>query len=153
MVEPDAKAQAFELLQSMAGASGDLGSMDDALPVLTTFLAEFAAPDFVCRMIGRPPMSDVEHPGVEGLATAWHDWGEAFKTVRIALGEVRQSENHVVLLVEQIAVTRHDAVEIRQPSAMLWRFDDEHVTALEFHLDRERALRDAGIDVGSPRSP
>jgi len=51
----------------------------------------------------------------------------------------------VALFVNQIAVTKHGSVEISQPSAMLWLFRDELVARLEFHLDREAALRAGGL--------
>ena len=88
----------------------------------------------------------MEYAGVEGLAAAWHEWGETFENVSVVLEEVRESDDHVVLLVEQIATTRTGGVEIRHPSAMLWRFEDDAVTALEFHIDRGAALRAAGIE-------
>ena len=145
MAESEAKARALEVLGGFVGEGSDLGAMDDVLPVLTAFLSEVAADDFVCTMVGRPPLGDVTYPGIDGLAEAWHGWGEMFETVRAVLEEVRDSDDHIVLLVDQIATTRHDAVEIRQPSAMLWRFDGAQVSAVEFYLDQDRALSAAGL--------
>jgi hypothetical protein len=55
-----------------------------------------------------------------------------------------------VILVNQVAITRHDRVEISQPSAMVLEFAGEQVSRLEFHLDRNAALRAAGLDPGTP---
>jgi hypothetical protein len=40
-------------------------------------------------------------------------------------------------------VTRHDAVEIEQPSAAVWKFRGDELYRVEFHLDRRAAERSA----------
>lgn len=148
MADLDPKALALEALTGMLRDGRDLGYMEDALPALTAFLSEVAAPDFVCVMVGAPPVVGTTYPGVEGLGNAWRDWGEAFETVRAELEEVRESEDHIVLMVKQIATTHRDGVEITQPSAMVFRFADGRLTRLELHLDRDAALRAAGLSSG-----
>lgn len=146
MGEPDVKSLLRNVLAELVGADGNLGDMEDSLPALTAFASEFAAPDFACVMAGIPPTPPQTYPGVEGIAEAWNDYGEAFENVRAELEEVRESARHMVLLVRQVAVTRHQGVEIAQPSAMVFAFDGGRVTRLEFHLDRNAALRSAGLD-------
>jgi ketosteroid isomerase-like protein len=146
MADPDAQAAAREVLSTFLSEGNDLGDMRDALPALTEFLSVAATPDFTCVMVPLPPTPEVEYPGVEGVSRAWSDWGEAFETLRAELEEVREAERHIVILVTQIAVTRHGGVEIRQPSAMVFAFDDAgRVTRAEFHLDQDAALRAAGL--------
>ena len=145
MADRDTKAVALDVLSGMVGEGGDLGYMEDALPALTAFLTEIASPDFACVMVGGGPPLTFE--GVEGLAAAWRDWGEAFENVRAELEQVIESEDHIVLLANQIATTRHQGVEISHPSAMVARFEGGRLTALEFHLDRTAALRSAGLEV------
>ena len=72
-------------------------------------------------------------------------WGATFESVRAVAEESRVGECAVALFVNQIAVTKHAGVEITQPSALLWRFRDGLVSRLEFHLDREAALKAGGI--------
>lgn len=100
-------------------------------------------------MVGIPPTAPLEFEGIEGLAAAWGDYGEAFEEVRAELDEVLESENHVVILVNQVAITRHDGVQITQPSAMVLEFAGDRVQRLEFPLDREVALRAAGLEPGA----
>ena len=47
MADHDPKALALEALSGMLWDESDLGCMEDALPALTAFLSEVAAPDFV----------------------------------------------------------------------------------------------------------
>lgn len=147
MSDPDAKALGRDMLGRMAGEGGDLGSMEEALPALTAFVERFAAPGFVCRMVGGHPASDLTYEGVEGLAAAWREWGSAFETIHFVLEEVRESEDHLVLLGKQIATTRHEGVEIVHPSAMVWEFADGRLASAEFHLDQTAALRSAGLEA------
>ena len=53
-----------------------------------------------------------------------------------------------MLMVKQIATTHRDGVEITQPSAIVFRFADGRLTRLELHLDRDAALRAAGLSSG-----
>ena len=78
------------------------------------------------------------------VAEAWRDWGATFESVRADADELRETEDAVVFFVNQIAVTKHGGVEMTQPSAMVWLFEDGPVDRLEFHLDREAALRAGG---------
>jgi hypothetical protein len=146
MAQQDTREAARVMLMSFLREGNDLGSMEDALPALTGFLSHTAAPDFVCVMEGGPVALNISYPGVDGLAKAWSEWGEAFATVRAELEGVRESERHFVILVNQIATTRHDGVEISQPSALVFEFNDQgQVTRAEFHLDQAAALRTAGL--------
>jgi ketosteroid isomerase-like protein len=146
VAQQDTRGLARDLLRGFLRDGNDLGSMDEALPVLTEFLSQVAAPDFVCVMEGGPAALDISYPGVEGLAKAWGEWGEAFATVTAELEDTRESEHHLVVLVNQVAVTRHDGVEISQPSALVFEFNDEgQVARAEFHLDQQAALRTAGL--------
>ena len=149
MADPDAKAVLREALEGLGGDGNDLGRMEDSLPVLAEFLSALATPDFVCVMAGLPPTPPTLHPGIEGLASAWADYGGAFETVRAELQEILESDSHLVVLVNQVGITRHGGVEISQPSAMLFAFEGGRVGRIEFHLDQAQALRIAGLD---PRS-
>lgn len=148
MTDPEVKQVVIEVLAEMRGRA-DLGSMEEALPLLSAYLERFAAPGFTCSMVGIPPTAPLEFEGIEGLAAAWGDYGEAFEEVRAELDEVLESENHVVILVNQVAITRHDGVQITQPSAMVLEFAGDRVQRLEFPLDREVALRAAGLEPGA----
>jgi hypothetical protein len=143
----DNRALARELVETFVGHGGDMGTMKETLGPLTAMLQQTAGPGFEVVMQGLPPSPPMTYPGVEGLVKAWADYGEAFNEVRAVLEETRESDTHLVLLVDQLAVTHHDSVEISQPSAMLFEFDDEdRIVRAEFHLDRAEALRVAGLE-------
>ena len=143
--EPDLKTRFRDLILELAGDDHDLGTIQEALPPLTAFASEYAAPGFVCVMAGLPPTPPIEWPGVDGIAEAWDDYGGSFEYSRAHLVEVRESETHVVVLIDQHVKTRHGGVEMSQPSAMVFEFSGEQVTRVEFHLDQTQALRVAGL--------
>ncbi len=143
MGEPDST----DLLRGALAAFASDAGVDhaEAVAAMTAFLSENATEDFTCVMRGLPPTPAATYPGVEGVTRAWKDWGEVFEKVRIELEEVRTSPDHVVMLVEQVARTRHGGVEMRQPSAVVFVFDGGRASRVEFHLDRDEALRVAGL--------
>lgn len=145
MDAPDAKEALLAALSGLLKSGGDMGEMETALPVLLEYLRAFARSDLVCAMVPIPPGPVADYEGVDGVAEAWRDWGTAFTSVRAEAEEVIEGSEAVALFVNQIAVTKHGSVEISQPSAMLWLFRDELVARLEFHLDRDAALRAGGL--------
>ena len=145
MGDPDPKSLVRKLLEQATGADGELGSMQESLPMLSAALEPLASPDFVCVMQPLPPTPAQTYEGVEGVAQAWSDYGGAFEDVSGRLEEVLESDDHMVFLVDQVARTRHGGVEISQPSAMLIEFDGGEVARMEFHLDRALALQRAGL--------
>ena len=152
MATNEATEALHQALSRLLDGDRDMGEMERTLPPLTNYLRLFAASSFVCAMVPLPPTPAVEYEGVDGVADAWRDWGAAFASVRAEAEDLYQSGDATILFVNQIAVTRHGGVEMTQPSAMLWLFEDGLVTRLEFHLDREAALRAGGISA-DPESP
>jgi ketosteroid isomerase-like protein len=146
MADPDAKFFLEEAMAEVAGGSAGV-DMEAAVPMLAQFLSAFAAPGFVCVMHALPPTPPTTYPGVEGLEKGWADYAETFETVRADFKEIVDSEGGLVILVDQIATTRHGGVEMSQPSAMVFRFEAGRVTRLEFHLDHAEALRSAGVQA------
>jgi ketosteroid isomerase-like protein len=142
----DPKQVVRDWLTEIAGGDEDLGTMEEALRALTPVLKQYAAPGFALVMRGLPPTPPTTHAGVEGLVEAWSDYGAAFESVRPVLEEVLESEDHLVVMVDQVAVTKHGGVEIHQPSAMVIRFANGRVGGIELHLDRDEALRSAGLE-------
>jgi ketosteroid isomerase-like protein len=145
MADLDAKPLLKEALETML-AAGDLGGLDEWLAPLREFLVAFASPGFVCVMQPLPPTPPAIHPGLEGFDEAWRDYGETFEELRIEVEEIRESADHIVSFANQVATTRHGGVEISQPSALVFTFADGLITGIEFHIDRDAALRAAGLE-------
>jgi ketosteroid isomerase-like protein len=83
-----------------------------------------------------------EFEGRDGLLTVWADWLDAFDRVRLEIEEVEETGENVLTFVSQIGTTRH-GVDVAQPSAAVWKFRDDKLVRVEFHLDREYARASA----------
>jgi ketosteroid isomerase-like protein len=93
--------------------------------------------DFECVMVS--PFDEVRYDGLPGFAEAWRDWLEPYSSFHIDIEEMEESEDAVLMLVRQRAVTQRDDVEIEDSSAALWRFRDDKLAQAEFYLDRDAA--------------
>jgi ketosteroid isomerase-like protein len=85
----------------------------------------------------------VTFEGTDGVRAGWADWLESFDRLRFRLERTESIGDNVLMIGDQIGVTRHGGVEMEQPSAIVWRFRDGLIGAVEFHLDRELALSSA----------
>jgi hypothetical protein len=149
MAAPDVKAFAREAISELRKGEADLGYMDETMPMLGELLSDVADPEFETRMMAAPPVPPISYHGLEGFDKAWRDWVETFERVHAELEDLIESDDHLVLLIRQVATTRHEGVEIAQPSAMVVAFESNRVVRVEFHLDRKAALRSAGLDPQS----
>lgn len=115
---------------------------------LHTFM-RLAEPEFEVVMVG-PQYSSarLERTGFEGFVEAWRDWTGAFASFRIELEEMVDAGDNVVSLVRQIGIPKGADAEIETPGAAVWMLRDGRLRRVEFHLDRDAALRAAGLEPG-----
>ena len=106
-------------------------------------LAEIASPDVETVMTGADDTFTGRWHGTDGIRAAWADWLDTFETVRFEIEAVEQVGDNVLTLGHQKGRTRHGGVELEQPSAAVWKFRDDLLARIEFHLDRERASASA----------
>jgi ketosteroid isomerase-like protein len=85
---------------------------------------------------------NAEFTGADGLRRAWADWLSAFAQIRIEVEDVEEIGENVLILVNQTGRTRH-GVELKTPSAAVWKFRDDKLWRVEFHLDPARARESA----------
>jgi hypothetical protein len=135
------------------GAFGGLIPAESLIDGLADGIAPHTAPDFTCTMYGGALTTTYQ--GVEGLRTGWSDFLSAFETLQIVPGEIRDSADRTaaVEFVHLRGKPRGANGEIEQDAAAVWHFGPEGLFAVEFHLDRERALRSAGLDPRAPGPP
>jgi ketosteroid isomerase-like protein len=110
-------------------------------------LAELAQPDFEVAMVGPGYLPEsLDRIGFEGFRDAWVDWTSPFESFRIEIERVIDAGDCVVSLVRQAGKTKTGGVDIEAAAAAVWTIRDGKLTRVEFHLDREAALRAAGLD-------
>jgi ketosteroid isomerase-like protein len=109
-------------------------------------LAELAEPDFQVVMVG-PGYTSVarEARGFDGFREAWGDWTSPFATFRIEVEEMLDAGDKVVSLVRQEATTKTGGVPIEAEAAAVWTIANGRLHRVEFHIERESAMRSAGL--------
>lgn len=128
-----------------AVGEGESASFDRALmEQMAELLAAYAEPEFETAMIG---MRTTDGPlgnsgrGVEGMRSVVGDWLDTFESLRAERVEVVQVGDSVVMEVVQVATAQ--GVEISTPSAIVFKFRDERIGVVEFHLNQEEARASA----------
>ncbi|HYY74183.1 MAG TPA: nuclear transport factor 2 family protein [Solirubrobacterales bacterium] len=108
-------------------------------------LREVAHPDVECVMVGPNPRFASEARGIEGFVEAWSDWLSPFERWRIELDDVIESGDRIVTLVHQFGTPKGSTAEVENAGAAVWFMRDGRLARVEFHLDRETAMRSAGL--------
>lgn len=139
-----------EQIQTALTDSDVVSALEDASDQrVARLFMEHAEPEFKIVMVGPGyTPARLEYTGLDGFVEAWRDWTSAFATFRIEVEEMIDAGDKVVSLVRQIATMESGGAEIENQGAAVWTVTDGLLRDVEFHLDRDAALRAAGIDAG-----
>jgi hypothetical protein len=133
-------------LTPLMGADGSFEMGPETAQRMTELLGDLATPDIETRMVApRGGAGGGTYTGADGLVEAWTDWSEPFERIRVKIEDATDSENCVLMCVRQLATSHHSPVEIETASAVVYHFDGDLISRVEFHLDRDSAYRSAGI--------
>jgi ketosteroid isomerase-like protein len=142
-----------ERIQDAVLVTGDVvAALDDteADQRVRRTLMELAVPDFAVVMVGPAYVGrTVELSGADGFREAWTDWTSPFSSYRINLEEMIDVGDRVVSLVTMSGKTKTGGVEVEAAAAAVWTVVEGRLRRVEFHIDRESALRAAGLDPQS----
>ena len=140
-----------EEIQKALTARDVVGALNDPEDQsVPTLFMRYAEPDFTTTMVGPDYLKRrVEYSGLDGFIEAWRDWTEAFESYSVDVEEMIDAGDHVVSLVELSGRTRTGGADISAPAAAVWTVVDGRMRRVEFHLDRNAALRAAGLDAES----
>lgn len=108
---------------------------------------EAVAPDleveFASTQSGGPPS---DYRGLDGLTEGWRDWLEPWDSYRIRFEEFIDAGDKVLVLAGVHARTSRHGVEVEHDPAAVWTIRDGMLVAVTFFLERDQALKFAGID-------
>jgi ketosteroid isomerase-like protein len=112
--------------------------------------AELAENDFETVMVGPDYVAArLESTGFDGFRDSWLDWTSPFASYTVELERMIDGGDQVVSFVAMTGKTRTGGVEINAPGAAVWTIVDGRVRRVEFHIDRDAALRAAGLEPGA----
>jgi ketosteroid isomerase-like protein len=127
------------LLEAFPGAESPL-TPDD-----TGAIERVAAPDLVSVMIGPDQSFRVEYRGVAGLIEGWRDWLSPYESFRLEVEDLIESDDVLVTCVRQFGTPVGGGPEVEAAGAAVWWLRDGRLVRIEFNLNREAALRAAGL--------
>jgi ketosteroid isomerase-like protein len=127
---------------------------DDASGIarLTSAIERVAAPDLVSVMIGPDQSFRIEYRGMDGLIEGWRDWLSPYESFRLEVEDLIESGDVLVTCVRQFGTPVGGGPELEAAGAAVWWLRDGHLVRVEFNLDREAALRSAGLDPQSSQA-
>jgi ketosteroid isomerase-like protein len=120
---------------------------DDSDQTVPRLFMELAHPDFEVSMVGPEyAPATLDYTGVDGFVAAWRDWTSAYESFRIEVDEIVDAGDNVVSLVRQTGIPKGAHAEIETAGAAVWMIRNGRLRRVEFHLDRDAALRAAGLE-------
>jgi SnoaL-like protein len=108
-------------------------------------ISEIAHPDLETVMVA-PAGDPTIRNGVAGYIALWTDWVGAFdRFVLEEVDEPRVNGDVVVNFVRQRGTLAGSEAEVVAEGAAVWFFRQGRLARIEFHLERDAALRAAGM--------
>jgi ketosteroid isomerase-like protein len=103
------------------------------------------APDLHVEFVSQPDADRLTYRGVEGFVRGWQDWLEPWASYWTTAEEFIDAGDSVVVMVKVSAKTARGGVAVEHAPATIWTIKEGKVVSLRFYLDRDDALREAGI--------
>jgi SnoaL-like domain len=103
-------------------------------------------PEFEVLSIGPEYMGEGSvYRGLGGFLEFWTDWLEPWESFSIETERFVDAGDKVVQLARQVGWLKGEGTPIVSEGAAVMAFRDGRLTRIEFHLDRDRALKAAGV--------
>jgi len=129
-------------LDDLAGAIRDPGQLE----AMAATLEPVIDPELEIVRIGPEYTGEgVAYRGLAGFLEFWQDWLAPWESFRIETEEYLDADDKVVQLARQVGATEAGGVSVESHGAAVMTFRDGRLTRIEFHLDRDRAMRAAGL--------
>jgi hypothetical protein len=107
-------------------------------------LRELAWPDLEISMVGPGGFTGTFH-GIDGFREAWDDWLRPFDRYTVEIEELRQRGGRILALARHTATPKGTEATVEGEAAAVMTFRDGRLERIEFNLDREAVLREAGL--------
>jgi ketosteroid isomerase-like protein len=129
-------------LDDLGGAFRDSGRV----AAMAATLEPLVKPDVEVVRIGPEYTGEgVTYRGLEGFLEFWTDWLEPWASFSIETEAILDAGDKVVQVARQTGRTDDQSAPIESQGAAVMTFQDGRLTRIEFHLDRERAMKAAGL--------
>ncbi|MGH2991547.1 MAG: nuclear transport factor 2 family protein [Solirubrobacterales bacterium] len=141
-VERAARLMSSLPLDDLAGAMRD----PEAIEEMGSTWGAFVDPEIEVVRIGPPYTGEgITYHGLGGFLEFWTDWLGPWESFSIETEEFVDAGDKVVQLARQTGRTEAGSAPIVSRGAAVMTFRDGTLTRIEFHLDRDRAMKAAGL--------
>jgi ketosteroid isomerase-like protein len=135
--------EVVEFMREMAPDEWVRTLADDAvLEGIRRRMDERLGDDFEIVMIGGV---NVTGRGFDGLVGAFRDWLAPYLSYTFEWEGIADGGDRVVALIRQVGVIATSGAPIETRSGVVFVFDQGRLVRMEFHVDRDEALRAAGL--------
>jgi ketosteroid isomerase-like protein len=119
---------------------------EEVLAEVMAALEQIVDPEVEVSLFG-PSYTQIRETrrGIDGFAALWRDWLRPFHSYRIEVEEMIELGDRVLVLTRAIARVDPDSPEIVNAGATSFGVRDGRVTTVDSFLDREEALKAAGL--------
>jgi ketosteroid isomerase-like protein len=129
-------------LDDLAVAIRDPGRVEE----MAAMLESVVDPELEIVRVGPEYTGEgASYRGLGGFLAFWRDWLEPWESFSIETEEFLDAGDQVVQLARQTGWTEAEGVPIESQGAAVMTFRDGVLSRIEFHLDRERAMKAAGL--------
>jgi ketosteroid isomerase-like protein len=84
--------------------------------------------------------------GPDAVIAYMREISEPWSNLRFEIEETVEAGDAVVLLLREVGRSRHGGPEVQNATAMIFRVRDGRILEMTGYLDRDEALRAAGVD-------
>jgi ketosteroid isomerase-like protein len=92
-----------------------------------------------------PDRTGLVHHGHEGWRDFIHEWMENWESYAVEIEELKRSGDRVFVNLIQSGVGRGSGIEYSEAFSQVLTFRDDKVVRFEIFVDRDEALRAAGL--------
>ena len=140
-------AERVEIVRSLTPSGADLVELLSSAGLAATGPSGVMDPEFESVWISDKASSPT-YRGIAGMQQGWRDWLEAWSSYVLEAEEFLDAGDSVVVLVRLRGRVERGGVEIEHDAASVWTFSGDRIVRIEFHLERDEALRRAGLAPG-----
>lgn len=117
---------------------------DEADTTLARLFATFFHSGCEC-VLHMPGAGPARYTGLSGWQAGWRDWLAPWASYRSEIEDVVDVGEDVVVLVRDYARHEQGGPEVVQIAAAVWTVRDGRISCVEFHAERDEALKAVGL--------
>jgi SnoaL-like protein len=118
---------------------------EDTFTLIGEAISPLLTDDF--HIVDVLPGTTRTYVGLDGFRQNWLDWLEPWATYRSTIDDAIDLGERVLLLIRDHARREEMDAEVEMMGAVIWTIREGKVARIEFHNDRAKGLKAAGLST------